>query len=169
MRTVPNPYPEKDSWNKITKFEYTDCLCLKRFPQAVRVHHDPDLDIDAEFVVAEPYSISYSLDQGTKRTITVPQGFLSDGVSVFGNNSDTRQYLEASIIHDYLYVAWQYLEPPHERKARKWDQKFADKLFHIALLKSDVGVADAWLMYKAVRSFGWSQYKEKDPVTFMDV
>lgn len=169
MRVVPNPYPERDSWDKITEFEYVDCLCLKRFAKAVRIHHDPDLDVDAEFVVAEPFSISYKLDQGKKRSLTVPKGFLSDGVSVLGNSSSTSQYLEASIIHDYLYVAWQYLEPPHERKARKCDQQFADKLFRRALLESGVGTADAWLMYKAVRSFGWSQYKERDPVTFMDV
>ena len=41
--------------------------------------------------------------------MTVEKGFLSDGVSVLGNNERTRKYLEASIVHDYLYVAWQFL------------------------------------------------------------
>lgn len=169
MRTVPNPYPAKNSWNEITEFDCVGCLNLKRFPKAVKIRHDPDLEVDAEFVVAAPYTVSYSLDQGPPRQLTVPKGFLSDGVSVLGNTSDTRKYLEASIIHDYLYVAWQYLEPPHARKPRKHDQVFADKLFRAALLSCGAGSFNAWTLYKVVKSFGWSVYKEKDPKTFVDL
>ena len=169
MRTLPNPYPAKDSWNKITDFKFVDYLNTRRFPTAIRVRHEPELEIDAEFVVSEPYSVTYQLDQGRERRLTVPKGFLSDGVSILGNTSETRVFLEASIIHDYLYVAWQFLEAPHPRRPRKWDQRFADKLFHAALLESKVGQHTAWLMYKAVRSFGWSQYKEEDPDSFVDL
>ena len=169
MRTLPNPYPAKGSWNEITDFKFVDDLVIKRFSKAVRVRHTPDLETDAEFVVCEPFRVSYNLDRGKERIVTVARGFLSDGVSVLGNSERTRKYLEASIIHDYLYVAWQFLEPPGERKPRKWDQKFSDKLFHVALLESSVGEVDAWIMYRAVRSFGWGQYREQDPDSFIDL
>ena len=148
---------------------FVDDLVVKRLPKAARTRHDPGVEIDAEFVVCGPFRLLYKLDNGKKRTVTVAEGFLSDGVSVLGNNESTRQYLEASIVHDYLYVAWQFLESPHERRPKKWDQKFADKLFYRALLESSVSTSTAWLMYKAVRSFGWSQYKERDPISFIDL
>ncbi|MDE2790899.1 MAG: DUF1353 domain-containing protein [Paracoccaceae bacterium] len=170
MRTLPNPYPAKGSWNKITDFAFVGDLVVKRFSEALRIRHGSDLETDAEFVVCEPYQISYRLDRGEQRTVTVEKGFLSDGVSVLGNNERTRKYLEASIVHDYLYVAWQFLETPHERRPRKWDQKFADKLFHIALLKSPKVTPDeAWFIYRAVKSFGWSTYREKDPDSFVSL
>ena len=69
----------------------------------------------------------------------------------------------------FLYAAWQSLEAPHPRKPRKHDQIFADKLFRVALLESGSGTVNSWTMYKVVRSFGWSIYKEKDPVIFVDL
>lgn len=169
MRKLPNPYPTKNSWDQVTNVMFVDDLVVKRFPIAVRAQHDPGVEIDAEFIVSEPFRLSYNLDNGKGREVTVPKGFLSDGVSVLGNNEGTRRFLEASIVHDYLYVAWQFLEAPHERKPAKWDQQFADKLFYRALLESNVDSGTAWLMYKAVRSFGWSQYKERDPISFIDL
>lgn len=169
MRTVPNPYPAKNSWNKITSFKYVDCLTTKRFSEAIPVRHDPDIEIDAEFIVAEPYSVMYQLDQGSERRLTVPKGFLSDGVSILGNSSATRNMLEASIIHDYLYVAWQYLEDPSMRKPKKRDQKFADELFYIALSEAGVASFNIGLVRFGISVGGWGYYKEKDPFTFVDL
>ena len=67
MRTLPNPYPAKDSWNKITDFAFVGDLVVKRFSEALRIRHGSDLETDAEFVVCEPYQISYRSYEATRR------------------------------------------------------------------------------------------------------
>ncbi len=170
MITLPNPYPMKNSWHDITKVNFVDRLVLTRLTKAVRARHGPDLEVDAEFIVCEPFRLEYKFDRSEKsRTVTVREGFLSDGVSVLGNSDRTSDCLEASIVHDYLYVAWQFLEPPNERKPRKYDQTFADRLFYKTLLASGISNATSWVMYQSVRTFGWSTYKERDPDSFIDL
>ena len=83
-------------------------------------------------------------------TLTVPIGFLTDLASVprlplawllaggLGN--------AAATIHDYLYTT------------RKVPRKIADKVFYEILQDDKIDSWRAWLMYRAVRLFGFLSY-----------
>ena len=63
---------------------------------------------NAEFIVAADYPIRYKLD-GVERRIVVPGGMLTDlsSVPTLARTivSQVGPHLEASIVHDFLYVA----------------------------------------------------------------
>lgn len=81
--------------------------------------------------------------------IEVPKGFVTDYASVprlplvfsiFGNTAHAE-----AVLHDYLYSI-------------KWDREDADKMFYEAMLSQGVSKWKAYVMYLAVRSFGWLSY-----------
>lgn len=84
-------------------------------------------------------------------TFTAPSGFVSDFASVpripiifaiFGNRAH-----RAAVIHDYLYSI-------------QYDRSTADKVFLAAMLDDPyLSKPKAYLMYLAVRAFGWIFYK----------
>ena len=66
-------------------------------------------------------------------------------------------HLEASIIHDYLYMAW----TDYRTGARRDDWRFADRVFYAGMTKSDVRKRD--IIYAAVHSdfTGWPVFRKK--------
>ncbi len=168
VRYVPpsfaNPYPGR-VWSTITAFSYDTDLELTRSIEAVQVRKGED----AEYVVSEDYKVSFALD-AERRTIVVPRGMLTDLSSV---PRITRPiidrvgpHLEASIVHDFLYVAWQDI-PGHG--ARDDDRRFADELFKVAMAEAEVHSVKRWLIYQAVAAFGGSAYRETDEQRYIDL
>ncbi len=117
---------------------------------------------DADYIVALPYTVSFKLD-GETRSLTVPKGMLTDLVSVpslarliIGR---VGPHLEAAIVHDFLYIAWQDLK---HHDARKKDKELADKLMDAAMERARVGRIKRTLICGALWFFGWSAYSGKN-------
>lgn len=156
--TFANPYPEP-GWEEITDFEYKSPLVLYRSIEAVQYRGDKE---DADYIVALPYTVSFKLD-GKKRSLTVPKGMLTDLASVprWARWAVGRvgPHLEAAIVHDFLYIAWQNVE---NYAAKKEDQKFADALMDKAMEKAKVANFKRKLIFTALWFVGWNVYKKKD-------
>ena len=155
---IENPYPD-GAWSEISGFTYDTGLHLQRSIEAVQVREGDD----ADYILGRDYTVSFGLDD-SRRAITVPQGMLTDLSSVPGIARSiigrVGPHLEASIVHDFLYIAWQDIAG---RGARKEDRKFADKLMREAMKAANVSGAKRFLIYAAVKTFGWSAYRKPDP------
>lgn len=159
---LQNPYPTLGAkLHVVTGFKFASDLHLVRYKKAPTSQ--------AIFVVSKDYVVSYrfknvkesSADHGTRK-ITVPAGFLTDLSSVpeaLQPIISTADLTEASVVHDFLYIAWQDLG----RGAHEDDQKFADYVFKAALDASGVAKQKAGIVFLAVQNYGWPHYKGKNP------
>ncbi len=118
---------------------------------------------DADYIVGADYKVEFLLDE-EPTSITVPKGMLTDLASV---PSVARSivgrvgpHLEASIVHDFLYIAWQDLA---DHGARKADRRFADELFRVAMEEAKVCCLKKLLILLAVKLIGWFVYKKPNP------
>jgi hypothetical protein len=66
-------------------------------------------------------------------------------------------HLEAAIVHDFLYIAWQDVAGGG---AREEDRRFADELMRVAMESAKVGATSRFVIHNAVRSFGRRAYEE---------
>lgn len=157
-----NPYPDVE-WHEITAFEYIDPLILRR--NAMGLIFRRDKEKDADYIVAADYKVRYRLDDDPQdRFVTAPQGMLTDLASApwFARAviDKVGPHLEASIIHDFLYIAWQDVDG---RGARAEDREFADKLMRAAMVEAKVNPIKRGIIYFAVRSFvGRWVYEEEN-------
>ena len=153
-----NPYPQGE-WSKITDFVYASNLRLCRAMTAVQTRTGED----ANYVLAQPYRVTFKLD-GVPREIEVPKGMLTDLSSIPRALrwvvSRVGPHLEASILHDFLYIAWQDL-PGHG--ARDRDRDFADELMRVAMQEAGVSGVQIFLIHGAVRLAGGSAFRNADP------
>jgi hypothetical protein len=159
---IVNPYPANYDGEDIEDFEYLSPLVLRREVDAVKMRGGKD---DADYIVAADYKVRFRIQGETaKRTITVPRGMLTDLASVprFAQSIVARvgPHLEASIVHDFLYVAWQDLTGGTARKA---DWNFADELFRVAMKAAAVDLDQIVAIHGAVRFFGWPIYRKPNP------
>jgi hypothetical protein len=152
-----DPYPDT-SWSEITDFSYDSPLYLFRAIEAVKAREGRD----ANYIVGKDYTVGFHLD-GEARSITVPRGTITDLASVpslaraiIGR---VGPHLEASIVHDFLYIAWQDLAG---KTAEKKDRDFADALMRVALKEAGTGCINRFLIILAVRVFGWFVYRKKE-------
>ena len=141
---------------EILAFRYQCALHLTREIAAVRGRQGED----ADYVVATDYISIVTVkprDNGDNITIPicVPKGFLTDLSSVprWGRWAVSRvgPHLEASIVHDWLYVAWQDEDDTEATEERR---RFADDVFRQAMKEAKVGDFWTWLIYRAVRLGG---------------
>ncbi|MCH7539423.1 MAG: DUF1353 domain-containing protein [Proteobacteria bacterium] len=161
-----NPYPDA-GWTQISHFEYETPLHLYRTIEAVQRRGGED----ADYIVWRDYTVRFKLDNEDEyRNITVPRGMLTDLASVprVARSVVGRvgPHLEASIVHDFLYIAWQDLE---ERGPRDEDREFADKLMRVAMEKAGVSGWKRFLVYNAVRLFGSGVYRRKDEPRYVKI
>lgn len=151
--TFDGPYPK--TWSEISGFSYDTPLQLRRDIKAVKTRRKKD----ADYIVAADYTVSFKVD-GRPARVTVPAGMATDLASVprFSRSVVGRvgPHLEASIVHDYLYIAWQDLDG---HGARKQDRDFADELLRVAMDEAKVGKRNLFIIHRAVRLFGWSVYQ----------
>ena len=160
---VHNPYPDRE-WSRISEFSYESDLHLLRLRCGL-----PGIPREAQYIVAEPYRVSFKLDdEGTRRNITVPTGMLTDLVSVPRRlrwyAGRVGPHLEAAIVHDFLYVAWQDLGIQATESMRR----FADRMMLTAMLSART-CSKAYTIYCAVRLFGCRAFRNPDPCRYVDL
>ena len=164
LRFFPNPYPEP-GWRTIGDFRYLDPLILYRCAEAVRTSSGRE----ADYVIGQDYRVTFKVD-GVDREVVVPRGMLTDLASVprafRWYAGRVGPHLEASIVHDYLYMAWQDLEG---RGAEEIDRRFADDLFLQAMLKAKMRKSKAWALYSAVRIFGAKAYRDDEARRYVSI
>ena len=138
-RCAPSPYP--DGPVRVLKFHYKTPLHLTRRMEAVKARRGED----ANYVLAEPYSAAVNVRRPGNGEefdipIFIPKAFLTDLSSVpwWGRWIVSRvgPHLEASIVHDWLYVAWQREEGAQATRERRL---FADDVFRQAMREARVG------------------------------
>ncbi len=157
---LPDPYPttyrEEDSITGFKCKSHLHILRLKQRPGRIGT------DREAQYVVGKDYAVCYQLKGKSWQTISVPRGTLTDLASVprlfrfiVGR---VGPHLEASIIHDYLYVAWQVKNKSPTDAMRR----FADDLYLAAMQEAGMG-CKAHLIYRAVRFAGRCIFYGRNP------
>ena len=147
---------EKDRHKDIVAFVYITPLVLVRHPRSLKsvVGRDP------HYVVGARYAVHYQLrgDQGW-RMVVVPEGLLTDLASVpaiaRGYVGRVGRHLEAAVVHDYLYGAWQNIKGGEPLECHR---AFADRLFLAGMRAAGVSRFKSWSIYKAVSLFGRKAY-----------
>ena len=147
-----DPYPEKMPDQGLTDCDFPDPLVLAWHDAEP---HEGDghwqLAHDFRFVCRVPGEMSL-------RTITAPRGMFTDLASVprflwdregFGPYGP---HLKASIIHDYLFMAW----TDFRGFARHSDFAFANRVFYAGM--QICGAPRRRAMYTAVKTFGWDMF-----------
>lgn len=170
MSTAPrtegptNPYP--DETGEVDGIAYRTGLMLLRLKDAVPLRKGAD----ADYIVGADYAITYRLNGQEERTVTVPRGMLTDLVSVppvFRSwVGRVGPHLEAAIVHDYLYIAWQDADGGVPRRQ---DRRFADQLFLKAMRAAKVSRVASWTIYGAVRLFGGFAFRRREKERYVDL
>ena len=149
-------YPDPD-WKCITGFWFKTDLCLARLKE-----RDPRLGPEQQYIVAKDYVVCVALDGGGVLTIKVPRGTVTDLASVprafrwyVGR---VGPHLEASIVHDWLYVAWQV----HKLTPTDNMRLFSDKVILTGMLASGMH-CKAYAIYWAIRVFGTCTFYGRNP------
>ncbi|WOI56545.1 DUF1353 domain-containing protein [Palleronia sp. LCG004] len=158
-RPATNPYP--DDWTQLTEFEYLSPLSLIR-----PVNNLVDrLGADGDYVLQHDFDCALHVD-GELHVLTAPRGLVTDLTSVppvfrlvVGR---VGPWLEAAILHDYLYVAWAFLD---RRGPRPNDRLFADRVMLLAMEAAGVRRWRRRIIYLALRWFGARSYGRADPET----
>lgn len=152
---LSRPYPVDSNWNLISEFQYKSHLKLLRFKKRPSY-----ISPKQHYIVAKDYTVYFNLD-GEAKSITVPKGMLTDLASVppifrfyVGR---VGRHLEASIFHDYLYMAWQFTGISPTKNMRR----FADELMLAGMLASGIW-CKAWVIYWTVRLFGCCAFFSKN-------
>jgi len=163
---LQNPYPTETDF-EITEFTYESPIILRREIEAVQTRGGAD---DAEYVIGADYTVTYRLNSGAPRQITIPKGMLTDLASVptvariFVDR--VGPHLEAAILHDFLYVAWQDVPGLVPREE---DRRFADELMNAAMKEAEVGSLKRFAIFHAIRTFGKSSYEGRNPQRYVRV
>jgi hypothetical protein len=155
---IDNPYPA--SFRQVSDFKYLTPLILRREPEALQMKDAAEV----LYVVAEDYTVSFKVD-GNLRELTVPRGMLTDLASVprlaRAVVGRVGPHLEASIVHDYLFIAWQLLP---EHGARYQDFRFANAVMFAGLDQASM----SWVERSAIKAalqfpyIAWSVYRSRD-------
>lgn len=158
-------YPYFDPACEIRDFRYIDWLILGRAPTSLLRH-----DREAMYVVMEDYKVKLTID-GHTRYIIVPKGMTTDLTSVprWARSIVGRvgPHLEACIVHDWLYIAWQL----QDREPTKADWKFANRVLYAGLKAAKV----SWVVRTGIKiameapGFSWGVFKKRDINKFVDL
>lgn len=144
---VQNPYP--DQWTEVSDFEFKSDLYFARAKEAIPNGGGRE----AEYIVSAEYRCMCLVD-GKPWEIVVPSGMLTDLASVpraarwlVGR---VGSHLEAAIVHDFLFIAWQDIDG---YSARKEDFRFANEVMLQAMIAAGVGFAKRNAIYLAVSTW----------------
>lgn len=160
-----DPYPEDTV--RIGGFRYDSALVLLRLKDAVKLRSGED----ADYLTGRPYLVSWRA-KGSEdwRQISVPAGLVTDLTSVprplrwiIGR---VGPWLEAAIVHDYLYIAWQDVP---DRKPRLKDRRFADDIMLAAMKEAKVANWAAHVIHWAVSTFGGGAFNRRNSERYVDL
>lgn len=157
----PDPFPAGEIAG-ITNFTYLDELKLVCHAK-VHVAKTPQslwqllADFRVRMTVKPKSGAAYGL------TVTAPRGMFTDLASVpealWSFVGPIGPHLEASIVHDYLYMAW---TDYRAGQALTQDWEFADEVFLAGMKASKVPATKRDLIYATVHSpIGWAVFKKK--------
>ena len=156
----PDPFPTGPI-KKITGFEYLDEL---KFVRHAKIHTEKEPKSLWQLAANFRARMTVHPKDGAPYTLTVkaPRGLFTDLSSVpkalWQIVGPIGRHLEASIVHDYLYMAW----TDYRAKASRRDWDFADELFLVGMKVSKVPVFQRKLIYAAVHSpIGWTVFRRK--------
>ncbi len=158
-------YPYFDPNCNIDRFTYIDWLVLGRAPTSLLRH-----DREAMYVVMEDYKVQLTID-GQIRYIIVPKGMTTDLASVpkvFQNIiGRVGPHLEACIVHDWLYIAWQL----QDREPTKENWRWANKVLYAGLKAVDA----SWTTRTGIKvameagNISWNVFKSRDINKFVEL
>jgi hypothetical protein len=167
--TFLDPYPLSYRGGAVVDLDFHDALIVRREIAAVKLRNGKG---NADFILQEAYRISYRIAgqaRDQRYIVEVPRGMLTDLSSVpwFARLfiSQVGLHLEASIVHDFLYVAWQDVPG---RGARRRDRLFADKVLLAGMIDARVSRLQRFAIYWAVRLFGRRTYETRDRTRYYD-
>lgn len=166
---MPSAYPQEPV--KVLHFTYFDDLLLTRKIAAVKNRKSED----ANYVVTKDYCSEVTIqDQNGNQSqfpIEVPRCLITDLASVpklarwFVGR--VGPHLEASIVHDWLYVAWQDNVPQVQNLTPTDAMRcFADEVYLVGMRAAKVSRWKSWLIHKAVRISGKSSFYAKNHSVF---
>ena len=159
-----DPYPAPGTI--VAELRYDSALVLVRLKDAPRLRSGED----ADYLTGRPYLVSWRTDGGDWVQIVVPAGLITDLTSVprplrwvIGR---VGPWLEAAIVHDYLYVAWQDVPGKVPGEA---DRAFADAIMLAAMRAAQVRPWTAAAIHWAVRTFGGRTFAQPKPDRYVDL
>lgn len=163
---IGNPY---HGAGDITDFEYDTDLVILRMREACSMGEDRE----ADYIVAAPYTVSFRID-GEPRSITVPAGMLTDLASVpfFLRWLIERigPHLEAAIVHDFLFIAWPYVDGEADRMPTRQNWLFANRVMIAGLQRAGVPAWMCWGIAWALSTpFSWNIFANPSPPHFVDL
>lgn len=163
---VGNPYIARDE--DIDRFEYDTDLVILRMKKACRMGRDSE----ADYIIAAPYTVSFG-PESDRHEITIPKGMLTDLTSVpwlfRWLVERVGPHLEAAIVHDFLFIAWQDMEP--KRPPDREDWLFANRVMVAGMRKAEVKPWIRWIIARAIASgVSWRRYAREDaPPRYIDL
>ena len=159
-----DPYPSIPV--EIEGFRYESALVLVRLKDAVKLRTGED----ADYLTGRPYLVSWKARGGQWQGIEVPEGLITDLTSVprllrwiIGR---VGPWLEAAIVHDYLYIAWQDI--PGKRPTEQ-DRRFADDIMFAAMSEAAVKPILSRAIYWAVKTFARGAYERTTEDRYVDL
>ena len=158
-------YPYADPDLSLTDFRYIDWLVLGRGPETLKRG-----DREAMYVVMEDYAVHMKID-GKPFLIVVPKGMTTDMASVpkiFRNIvGRIGPHLEACIVHDWLYIAWQL----QNRMPTRADHKFANRVLYAGAKAAGCNWVTRTALKIAMEApmFSWSVFKGRDKNLFVSL
>ncbi|MEM7271316.1 MAG: DUF1353 domain-containing protein [Pseudomonadota bacterium] len=160
---IQDPYAAAD-WAEVFDFDFTSDLYIARPRQPI-----PNVKREHQYIVSAKYScamkIRYEDGRVEDHEILVPSGMLTDLTSVpslaRGLVGRVGKHLEAAIIHDFLFLAWQDM-PGKEPTVD--DFRFANEIMLKAMKEAKVGWVRRNAIYAAVSTFvARGVFFEKEP------
>ena len=179
IETIHDVYPD-DCLNETFEIQeafFVDHLCLGRNKDANRIGNP-----EALYIVTKNYTVTYDyiVDRGDGKgkvaekgkEVTVPALMCTDLATIprlfrfLLGIGRVGPHLEAVIVHDFLYIAWQlfaHKDTNYKQHARKAYKAFADNLFYYLLEASGVDPVKKRLMYRGVNSsVAWWYFEGRD-------
>ena len=160
---IRDPYIARDE--DIIGFRYETDLVILRMREACPM----GADREADYIVAAPYRVSF-LAGRERREITVPKGMLTDLTSVPRPFrwlvERVGPHLEAAIVHDFLFIAWQDVG----REATREDWLFANRVMVAGMQAARIRPWICWIIAWALSTrFSWILYARENERRYVDL
>ncbi|MYA59348.1 MAG: DUF1353 domain-containing protein [Chloroflexi bacterium] len=124
----------------------------------------PDIHPEQQYIVAQEPKVYYTMN-GREKPLPDKGGMVTDLTSVprflRWHVGRVRPHLEAAIVHDYLYEAWQFNKSEPSRERMWQPRRFADDPMLAAMLEAGMGCR-ARLIYLAIRWGGRGSFLSRN-------